>query len=295
MLRALRHTTVLCALLATALLGASGAARASTTQESVFQDDRLLLGSGDAVRQQTLDEIKALGADTVRVLAIWSRYAREAGSTARPAFDATDPGAYPGFGELDLLVREASARGLSVLLNPTGPVPLWASPCKGAKRRNTCRPNAGEFGAFVTALGKRYGGGYAGLPRVTRFTVWNEPDLGSWLTPQYTGSQKHPVPVSPAIYRKLFYAAADGLAASGHAGDQLLLGEMGPIGQTGGSLTTRNQPPLAFLRTLFCLDRRGRPLKGSSASKVGCGGAFRRLDVAGVSIHPYTRAAISSP
>lgn len=298
MLRVLRHTAIACALLAAAVLGMAGMARASTAQESIFQDDRLLLGGDDALRQHTLDEVKALGGDTVRVLAVWARYAPDAGSTTRPNFDATDPGAYPAgaFGELDALVREARARGLSVLMNPTSSIPHWASGCsKKDKRIQTCRPKPREFGAFVQALGKRYSGSYAGLPRVSRWSVWNEPDLGAWLTPQFTGSKKHPVPASPVIYRGLFYAARDALTATGHGNDQVLAAETGPIGQTGGSLRTRSMAPLAFYRTLFCIDRKGKSLKGKTAKRAGCTGSFRRFDLSGISTHPYTRAAIGSP
>ncbi|MEA2375592.1 MAG: hypothetical protein QOD53_2055, partial [Thermoleophilaceae bacterium] len=298
MLRVLRHTTILCVLLAAATLGMAGQARASATQESIFQEDRLLLSGDDALRQKTLDEVKALGANTVRVLVAWSHFAPDPGSTTRPGFDATDPGAYPAgaFNDLDALVREAGARGLGVLMNPSSPIPHWASGCsKKNKRLYTCRPNPGEFGAFVTALGKRYSGSYGGLPRVARWTVWNEADLGSWLTPQFTGSKKHPVPASPVMYRNLFYAASDALTATGHGNDQLLAGETGPIGQTSGSLVTRSMAPLAFYRTLFCLGRSGKPLKGSVAKRAHCTGSFRQFDVNGISNHPYTRAAISGP
>jgi hypothetical protein len=276
----------------------AGSAHASTSQESVFQDDRLLLSGDDALRQRTLDEVKALGATTVRVLAVWSRYAPDAGSTTRPAFDATDPGAYPAgaFNDLDALVREANARGLSLLMNPSSSIPHWASACSHKdKRLHTCRPKPGEFGAFVRALGKRYSGSYAGLPRVSRWSVWNEPNLGSWLTPQFTGSKKHPVPASPVIYRGLFYAARDALVNTGHGNDQLLAAETGPIGQTSGSLTTRSMAPLAFYRTLFCIDRKGKSLKGTTAKRAKCTGSFRRFDVSGISTHPYTRAAVGSP
>ena len=298
MLRVLRLTTIICALLGAAVLGMAGQARASTTQESIFQDDRLLLSGDDALRRRTLDEIKALGVNTVRVLAVWSHFAPDAGSTTRPSFDATDPGAYPAgaFNDLDALVREAGARGLGLLLNPSSPIPHWASGCsKKNKRIGTCRPHPGDFGNFIAALGKRYSGSYAGLPRVSRWSVMNEPNLGSWLTPQFTGSKKHPVPAAPVIYRGLFYAAADALAATGHGSDQLLAAETGPIGQTGGSLTTRSIAPLAFYRTLFCLDRSGKPLKGKAATRAGCVGSFRRIDVSGISTHPYTRAAIGAP
>ena len=314
-------TTLLFALLATP-------AAASKTQESIFQDDRLLLSDA---REPTLDELKGLGVDTIRVNAIWARIAPERDSTTKPNFDASDPGAYPAdnWGALDALVRGATARGMGVLITLTGPVPAWASPCGD---RRTCDPNRDEFKAFVTAVGRRYSGTYGGspgtagspggpvqlprtntpadgvvqpiagaqspgspgtspLPRVSRYSVWNEPNQGSWLTPQYTGSSKRPKPASARIYRGLLHAALDGLAASGHGDDQVLIGETAPIGRTGGALATRHRAPLAFYRDLLCINSRGR---ATSSSTLGCKGSFRRLPGA-VSHHPYSRGAIGAP
>jgi hypothetical protein len=316
----LTSTFVLIVVLLAAVAAPAGA---SKTQESIFQDDRLLLESGADTRNATLDELKALGVDTIRVNAIWARIAPEREATAKPSFDAVDPGAYPAgaWDALDGLVQGAAARQMGVLVTITGPVPAWASPCGD---RRTCDPNTGEFKAFATAIGKRYSGTYvvgsspggsgtlplpktntviddlngisgaqAGttLPRVARWSIWNEPNLGSWLTPQYTGSNRKPVPASARIYRGLLYAGLDGLGDSGHGSDQILVGETGPIGQTGGSLEKRNRAPLAFWRDLLCINSRG---SATSSKSLGCGGAYRALPAA-VGHHPYTRAAYGSP
>lgn len=297
-------------------------AGASKTQESIFQDDRLLLESGADTRNATLDQLKALGVDTLRVNAIWARIAPDRESTTKPGFDASDPGAYPAdnWAALDALLQGAAARGIGVILTATGPTPAWASPCGD---RRTCNPNADEFKQFVTALGRRYSGQYtiggapaggggggggptlplpldqqvsaaqAGttLPRVSRWTAWNEPNQGSWLTPQYTGSTKKPVPASARIYRGLVHAMMDGLAATGHGDDQLLIGETAPFGRTGGDLAKRHRAPLAFYRDLFCINSRGSAV---STSSLGCKGSFRRLP-ASISHHPYGRGGAGSP
>ena len=44
---------------------------------------------------------------------------------------------------------------------------------------------------------------------MTRFSVWNEPNLELFLTPQFNGTKI----VSPAIYAKLFMAAYKGIKA----------------------------------------------------------------------------------
>src|SRR2546425_2610238 len=101
----LRKLTILCALTALSLvvLTPVGAARASSSQESIFQDDGQLLSGDDGARQAALDEIKAIGADTIHTLAIWSHIAPSAGSTTKPSgFDGADPSAYPA-GAFDTL------------------------------------------------------------------------------------------------------------------------------------------------------------------------------------------------
>ena len=115
------------------LVGAFAAApaHASKTQESIFQDDRALIFSGDATRQATLDQIKALGATTVHSLVFWNSIAPDPNSKTKPAgFNAADPNAYPpgAFDQYDALVREASARGLSLVLSPVE-APAWAGAC----------------------------------------------------------------------------------------------------------------------------------------------------------------------
>ena len=322
-----RRLMLLCVLTACAALSATPA-HASKGQESILQDDRLLLESGPDVRNATLDELKGLGVDTVRVNAIWARIARDRDADAKPNYDSSDPAAYPAenWAPLDGLLQAAQQRGIGVLVTATVPAPKWASPCGD---RRTCDPNRDEFKAFVTALGKRYSGQYvvggaaggggvipglpktgtpadavvdqangvqaaqagATLPRVSRWSALNEPNQGGWLTPQYTGSSKKPVPASARIYRELVYAMMDALAATGHAEDQLLLGETGPLGRTSGTLATRHRAPLQFYRDLFCINSRG---KAVTTSSLGCKGTFRALPGA-IAHHPYARGAVGSP
>ena len=110
-------------------------------------------------------------------------------------FKPANPGSYAArkWAPLDGLVAGAQARGLQLLLTPTGPGPAWASRCKGSvSKRHTCKPNPRQFGAFVRALGKRY-------PTVKLWSIWNEPNLRSWLSPQYDGTTLQ----SAALYRAL--------------------------------------------------------------------------------------------
>src|SRR5918995_3579615 len=144
--------TILLTVLTTLALTAP--AHASSTQESIFQDDAALFGDDASKREQALDEMQALGVDTVRANVLWNRIAPDATSSTKPAgFDAANPDAYPAgnWARLDALVQGAQSRGMQVLFTPTGPGPGWASECRGDyEARRICKPSPAEYGGVVT-------------------------------------------------------------------------------------------------------------------------------------------------
>ena len=271
---------------------APGSARASAGQQAILQDDQQLLFAGDARREETLNQLQRLGVDALRVFVSWSAIAPASSSISRPGFDAANPAAYGAapWNRYDALVRSASNRGMSLIFTPNSPIPAWASQCGGSVAvRHTCNPSPQEFARFVTALGVRYSGGYSDedggvLPRVSRWAVWNEPNVALWLTPQYVSRGGTLVPASAQRYRLLVRAAVAGLRASGHGGDEVMAGEMGPVGHTGGPLSRRPVATAEFLRTLFCVSRTGGALRSSS---VGCAGGYPPLGISAVAHHPY--------
>jgi hypothetical protein len=268
---------------ACALVGAAPA-HASSDQVSVIEDEHQMLELGPAAQAAALDDAVALGADVLRANVIWSRYAPSPKSKKKPkGFDGKNPNAYgSAFAPVDGLVAGAQARGLQVLLTATGPIPAWASRCGGSvKTRSTCKPDPKLFGAFVRALGKRY-------PSVKMWSIWNEPNLRSWLTPQYSGTTLQ----SAALYRSLATSAIAALRGTGHRADQILLGETAPIGNAPGPRANANPEP--FLRDLFCLKANGRRLTGAAAQAQRCGG-FKKLGVTGFAHHPYTRGGSRPP
>lgn len=297
MTRALRIALLVGAL----TLAPAAAASASRTQESIFEDEHQLLERGPDARNAALDDIANLGADTIRSLVLWNRIA-PAGSRRPKGFDGKSPAAYPAeaWDPYDDLVRGSSARGLGLMLSPSTPIPAWASDCRRG-RKATCKPDPRHFGAFVTALGRRYSGSYADenqgggvLPRVSRWSIGNEPNQPGWLTPQFERKRGRLVAAAAVTYRRLAAATIRSLRASGHGSDQVLLGETAPIGRTSGSLSRRPIPPVEFLRKLFCLDARGHRLRGADGRAHDCGG-FRRLSVDGFAHHPYQRGGSRPP
>ncbi|MEA2427114.1 MAG: hypothetical protein QOF37_742 [Thermoleophilaceae bacterium] len=301
------------ALALTALLAVAGTASAGRSQPTMLQDDKVLIGGSQQQRDARLDELKGLGVDIVKVRLSWRYIAPGGTSRTKPSFNATDPNAYPAsaWAPYDAVVRGAAARGMGVFFQLGGSAPEWAT--GGSRNSSVNEPNANEFKSFVQAVGTRYSGSFGGsagggtpgglpipvagllgsgagatsaasaLPRVTAYSVWNEPNLKSWLSPQV----KNGVPYAPVLYRRLMYAAADGLSASGHGSDQLLLGELLPFARSGRTGTTKIRP-VAFLRELGCVDSHYRPYRGKAAKLRGCTGKFRKVPGTGVAFHPYT-------
>jgi hypothetical protein len=138
-------------------------ASARKTQLSVIQDDARVIATDDATRNATLDEMRGLGADVVKITISW----RDLANGGKPS-NPEDPNAYPAakWQSYDAAVQGASARGLGVFLDISGPAPDWAS-TKGSTPAGVYRPNAAEFGHFAKAVGTRYNGSFpvpAGTP-----------------------------------------------------------------------------------------------------------------------------------
>jgi len=277
----MKRTPITIALLCAAALAAGlalpGGAAASSRQVTVMQDDGLLYRSGAGTRAATLDEFRALGVDVVKVQVYWNEIAP--GGSKKPAgFDATDPAGY-NWDAYDDIVRGTAARGMRPYLVLGNRAPDWARK-KRTSHNGTYRPSARELALFAQAAGRRYSGSYGGLPRVSLWAIWNEPNLSSWLAPQRA---KGGTPLSPSIYRNLYLAGHRGLVASGHGGDTILLGELAPRGRGGSKV-----PPLTFLREMACLSKSYRPYRGRAARARGCPSRLGRISTSGIAYHPYT-------
>jgi hypothetical protein len=262
---------LLIALGALAALVPAAPARANSTQASLMQDDPQLIYTSSSHRTKRLNELQSLGIDIVKVRVNW----RFIAPRKRPShFNGADPTAYgPAWQPYDEIVSGAEARGMEVMFQLGTAAPDWATPGKSAVRS----PNPAEFGKFVEAVGTRY-------PSVHLYSVWNEPNLVSWLSPQFNGK----VPASPRIYRGLLNAAYGGMQRSGHGGDQLLVGELLPFSRSSRN-SNKKIRPIAFLRELACVDSHYRPFRGSTARKRGCSG-FKSIPGTGLAYHPYTLA-----
>jgi hypothetical protein len=219
---------------------------------------------------------------------VWKAIAPDATSTVAPrGFDAANPADYPAalWAPYDRLVRMAANRGLTVNFNVTAPAPLWAD-SRGApstRYADHWAPASADFGRFVQGLGRRYDGHYVPpggrgpLPRVSFWSVWNEPNQPGWLAPQWRLRGGTAVMEAPVLYRAYVDAAFAALARTSHtpATDTVLVGDLAPEGCVAGvrCIYPRREwpaPPLPFLRALYCVDAAYHPLAGSAAAAFGC-------------------------
>ncbi len=229
-----------------------------------------------------LDLLRRLGVRDIHLGIQWAVVAPAPQSRRRPAFNASDPSAYPaaGWTSYDKIVRAIAARGMQLTLALIAPAPLWATGTSVATRGHPTeppfwQPSPTEYEQFVRAVGTRYSGRYtppgarSPLPRLDHWSVWNEPNEGFQLAPQYVPHTA--VESSGRQYRGLLDAAWAALHQTGHGGDSILIGETAPLGSTLGAPGLFNaMAPLRFLRALYCVDAAYKPLQGSAAAQRGC-------------------------
>jgi hypothetical protein len=282
-------------------------------------NDQLISIFGGAAQVQTsptatLQTLRMLGVDRIRVDVRWNQIAPEATSRHEPAgFNATDPGSYPAasWTQFDQVFQIAAKDGIGVEATVGGPAPLWAEnpgdPMKKKEPQGVWKPKPALFAQFVRAVAERYSGHYKPpgtthpLPRISFWSIWNEPDYGQDLAPQTKDHST--VEIAPGLYRGLLQAGYAALKASGDGQDTILYGEIAPAGQSTG-----NEPgqfhlmtPLRFLRALYCVNMSFQILRGSAATERGCPATgteagFRAanpalFDATGLAAHPYPQTA----
>jgi hypothetical protein len=284
----IRRRLVIGAALAAALLAPAGA-QAARGQLTMIEDSTQLLSLGQTERDSALNNFDYLGADVVKVRVEWRDIAPDPSSRRKPDFDATESGAYPEgvWKALDASVQGIVARGMKPFLMVGPPAPDWATAAAAKKYVGVWKTDPAAYGDFVRAIGRRYSGANEGLPRVGMWSVWNEPNHPQFIQPLSERVSGKMVPTAAHQYRRLYTAATDALAATGHAADTVLFGEVLPIGSTKlGTLNTIK--PLLWLREFFCVDANYKAYRGSAAAARGCT-PFPKIATSGFAIHPYTK------
>jgi len=232
----LRSRLILVCLLVTG--AAATSASAADHMWMGFQDDPALRWRHG--RTATFDRVQQFNVSVVRTTVYWSRTAPRRPARAANPFDR----AYR-FSDLDEFVRNAATRGIAVMLTIWG-TPGWAN---GGKGENVAPTRSSDLTDFARAVANRYNGKHRGLPAVQFYGIWNEPNLGLFLTPQYNKKGK---PVSPSIYARLYRAAYAGIRAGNPEalvgiGETAPRGRRAPLGAAGKQETLA---PQTFARLL---------------------------------------------
>ena len=212
MRRTVRLVIALCAI-------AAVAAPASLAAERMwvgFHDDPSFRWVND--RASRIQSSSREGATIMRLLVQWNLAAPQRPSNAANPFDP----AYI-FDDVDEALRSAQGTDMEVMLTISGS-PRWAN---GGKSPNAMPQRLADFTAFARAIAARYSGRFDGYPYVRFFSVWNEPNLNLFLTPQFNAAGKS---VAPANYAKLYAAAYAGLKA-GNPSAQVAIGETSARGR----------------------------------------------------------------
>jgi Cellulase (glycosyl hydrolase family 5) len=220
-----------------------------------FSDPFHLQASSGSERAPWMDRTAATGAGIVRLLVEWPQIVE-----SQPP-DPTNPGSasYNPFFAIDGPVRDADARGLEVLLTinhapswAEGPGrPTWVAP-------GAWKPNPADLADFVQAIATRYSGSFdpdgAGpeppLPAVQALQVWNEPNHGHWLSPQFEGTTA----LSPDYYREMLNASYEAIKAV-NPRMRVVAGGTSPYGDPPGG-PYPGEPrayPVQFWQQLLCV------------------------------------------
>ena len=217
----------LLALAASLIVFTPSQAHAARHMELALQDDAVLLQRLYYDQDLALRQTAALGVRRIRANLLWTRVLPGWQTNRR-----TQPRhLFYDWSQYDQLIDAANRYGMRVQLTIAGPAPAWAT-------RNhivgVYKPKAGKFGAFARAAARHFRG------RVSRYSIWNEPNYVGWLKPLRSG---------PRIYRGLMAAGYHGIKAV-QPRAQVLFGETVPYASKGHSTS-----PLWFLRGAACVDR----------------------------------------
>ena len=129
-------------------------------------------------------------------------------------------------------------------------ITLWGTPRWANERRgpNVAPTRSKAFEDFSRAIADRYSGRHAGFPHVGRYSIWNEPNLEIFLTPQF---DRGGAIVSPRSYARLYRAGHAGIKA-GNPSALVAIGETSNQGRDRPVLgaTSDSVAPGTFARLL---------------------------------------------
>ncbi len=120
------------------------------------------------------------------------------------------------------------------------------------------------------------------LPKVSWWTIWNEPNHPGFLQPQYTRAADGRLePNTPHLYRRMVEASQPVIKQL-QPDSTVLVGGLASFGVKNPSEPTAGIPPLKFVRELACVDEQLRPLATPRCRD------YKPLQGDGFAHHPYS-------
>ncbi len=269
------------ALAAVACAPAANAAPGLTTG---FLDGAAYQAASDQDRAIAFQHTRAARAGIVRLKVHWSGLAPQRPPSRAEARNA----AWSGYdwAPIDAAVRGAVDAGLRPLLFFFD-APAWAEG-PGRPRESKAapagswKPSPQALSDLAFAAATRYSGRYLDpvaqvtLPRVRNWQTWNEPNLTTYLTPQWKKRRGHIVPASPSWYRAMQNAFYVSLKAVDPTNLSVTAGTA-PYGDPYRG--RRRMQPALFTREMLCVRDRVR------LRAFRCADAPIRFDA--LAHHPY--------
>jgi len=237
-LRFTRAVPIVLVLFVVVLAALAGRAQATERMPVGFFDDPSFRWADEP--NKNLASARQAHASIIHVLADWSQIAQ---TRPKSPLDGDDP-AYD-LSDLDALVQNAPRYGLQILMTISG-TPKWAN---GGKTPNRPPTNLSTLTQFAHMLAARYNGLRPGFGAVSRWSVWNEPNLEQFLAPQFDGTKI----VSPAAYAKIYRAAYKGIKAGNPLAD-VAIGETSNRGRNKPTGSSGSVAPATFAYLLSKAD-----------------------------------------
>ena len=276
-----RLATLVAALAATLSLALAGPAAASKTMQIGITDEGVTQRTPGLI-DSVVPQWKTIGMDVARVVIVWSYIAPDPDDSVEPAgFDPANPDD-PRYrwSAVDQTMNALRTVGIEPVVAVTGPGPVWGSKSPSFED-GRYKPDPKQFAQFASAAAKRYGA------QVSRWLIWNEPNVNTWLAPQQVCPGGKCVPAAPSMYREIVRATYPAIK-SADPGSTVIAGTLASGGQTPGN-TRANVRPMAFMRDFACVDAKLRPERKSRF----CKSAFKPATADGFAYHPHGR--VSAP
>ena len=273
----MKRLTLILALLCAAVAIVAPAAQASSKMVTMMQDDALLY-------RRTLRPAPPPWTSSRRWARTWSRCRSTGATWRRPVAGSRAASPRP--------TRRATTGARTTRSSPGSSRAACGRSSRSATPRRTGRPRRSRGARASTSRAPRSSSSsWRPSARATPAATGACPASTSGrsgTSRTSTAGSRHSVrkgvPTSPSIYRNLYLAAHGGLAATGHGGDTILLGELMPRAR---ARATRS-PPVEFLREMACLDSSYRQYTGKAAKRRGCK-KVARIPTSGIAYHPYNR------